>query len=45
MCRWKDNIKVGLNEIGWECMDWINFPQDRDKLQAHVNTVMGILIP
>ena len=38
MFRWNDNIKVGLNEIGWEGMDWINKAQDRDKLQARINT-------
>jgi hypothetical protein len=21
--RWKDNIKMYLQEVGWECMDWI----------------------
>jgi len=45
MYRWKNNIKVGLNEIGWEGVDWINMAQDRDKLQAHINTVMRILVP
>jgi len=25
-------------------MDWINLAQDRDKLQAYVNTVMNILV-
>ena len=45
MYKWKDNIKFGLNEIGWEGMDWINLVQDRNKLQAHVNTVMNILFP
>jgi len=23
--RWKDNIKIGLKEIGWEGMDWIDY--------------------
>jgi len=45
MFRWKNNIKVGLNEIGWEGMDWINMAQERDKLQARINTVMSILVP
>ena len=45
MFRWKDNIKVGPNEIGWEGMDWINMAQDRDKLQACINTVMSFLVP
>jgi hypothetical protein len=29
--RWKDNITVGLKEIGWETVDWINLAQDRNK--------------
>jgi len=44
MFRRKDNIKVGLNEIVWKGMDWINMAQDRDKLQAYINTVMSILV-
>ena len=20
--RWEDNIKMGLQEVGWGCMDW-----------------------
>jgi hypothetical protein len=22
-CRWKDNIRMDLREIGWECVDWM----------------------
>jgi hypothetical protein len=22
-CRWVDNIKMGLREIGWSDMDWL----------------------
>jgi hypothetical protein len=29
-CRWEDNIKMDLREIGWGGMDWIDLPQDRD---------------
>jgi hypothetical protein len=28
--RWVDNIKMGLREIGWYGMDWIDLAQDRD---------------
>jgi hypothetical protein len=24
--RWEDNIKMGLREIGWDDMDWIDLP-------------------
>jgi hypothetical protein len=29
--RWVDNIKMGLREIGWVGMDWIDLAQDRDQ--------------
>jgi hypothetical protein len=35
---WEDNIKMGLREIGWGAMDWIDLPQDRDQWKALVNT-------
>jgi hypothetical protein len=25
--RWVDNIKMGLREIGWDGMDWIDLAQ------------------
>jgi hypothetical protein len=28
-CRWIDNIKMDLLEIGLDVMDWIGLPQDR----------------
>jgi hypothetical protein len=30
-CRWVDNIKIDLGEIGWDGMDWIDLSQDRDQ--------------
>jgi hypothetical protein len=30
-CKWEDNIKVDLREIGWNGMDWIHLTQDRDE--------------
>jgi hypothetical protein len=30
-CRWVDNIKMDLREIGWDGRDWIDPAQDRDK--------------
>jgi hypothetical protein len=29
--RWEDNIKADLQEVGCECMDWIEVVQDRDR--------------
>ena len=28
--RWKDNIKVDLQEVGYGGVDWIDLAQDRD---------------
>jgi hypothetical protein len=28
-CRWEDNIKMDLREIGCGCMDWIDLAQHR----------------
>jgi hypothetical protein len=30
-CRWEDNIKMELSEIGWGGMDWIDLAQDKDQ--------------
>jgi hypothetical protein len=33
-CRWLDNIKMDLVEVGWGDMDWIGLAQDRDRWRA-----------
>jgi hypothetical protein len=43
--RWVDNIKMGLGEIGWDGVDWIELAQDRDQWRALVNTVMNLRAP
>jgi hypothetical protein len=30
-CRWEDNVKMNLQEVGCGCMDWIGLAQDRDR--------------
>jgi hypothetical protein len=40
-CRWEDNIKMDLQEVGWGGIDWIDLAQDRERWQAVVNTVMN----
>jgi hypothetical protein len=44
-CRWVDNIKMDLLEIGWGGVDWIGLAQDRDKWRAVVNAVMNLQVP
>ena len=39
------NIKIGLQETGYETGDWINVGLDMDLLRAVVNTVMNIYFP
>jgi hypothetical protein len=39
-----DNIKMGLREIGWGCMDWFDLTQDKDKWRALVNMIMNFLV-
>ena len=43
--RWEDNIKMDLQELGCESMDWIELAQDRDRWRALVNAVMNLRIP
>jgi hypothetical protein len=43
--RWEDNIKIDLQEVGWEGMDWIDMAQDRDRWRAVVNVVMNLRFP
>jgi hypothetical protein len=44
-CRWEDNIRMDLREIGWGGMDWIDLAQDTDQWRAFVNTVMNLRVP
>jgi hypothetical protein len=44
-CRWEDNIKMDLQEVGCGCMDWIELAEDRDRWRALVNAVMNLRVP
>jgi len=44
-CRWEDNIKMDLEEVGCECMDWIELAQDRDRWRVLVNVVVTLRVP
>jgi len=43
--RWKDNIKMNLQEVGCGGMDWIGLSQDKDRWRAPVNAVMNLRFP
>jgi hypothetical protein len=41
-CRWENNIRTDLRELGWEVVDWMHLYQDRHQWRAVVNTVMNL---
>ena len=43
--RGEDNIKMDLQEVGWDCVAWIDMAQDRDWWRALVNAVMNLQVP
>jgi hypothetical protein len=43
--RWKDNIKIDLQEVGGGCGDWMELAQDRDRWRALVSTVRNLPVP
>ena len=40
--RWEDNIKIDLQEVGCEGMDWIDAAQHSDRWRELVNAVMNL---
>jgi hypothetical protein len=44
-CRWMDNIKMDLVEIGLSVVDWIGLAQDRYRWRALVNGVTNLRVP
>jgi hypothetical protein len=43
--RWKDNIKMDLQEVGCGGIEWIELAQDRDRWWELVKAVMKIRVP
>jgi len=43
--RWKDNIKIDLQEVEWGGMDWIALPQGRDSWRTVVTSAMNRRFP
>ena len=43
--RWVDNIRMGLQEMGWGYMDCIVLAQDTDRWQTLVSVVMNLRVP
>jgi hypothetical protein len=43
--RWENNIKMDLQEVEREGVDWIELAQDRYRCQSLVNAVMNLRVP
>jgi len=43
--RWKDNIKMCLQEVGCGGVDWIDLAQDKDRWKVLVNAVVSLWFP
>jgi hypothetical protein len=44
-CRWVDNVKIDLIEIGWDGLDLIDLAQDGDQWRGLANTVTNLRVP
>jgi hypothetical protein len=44
-CRWEDNIKMDLREVGCGGAVWVDLAEDRDRWQALVFMVMNVRVP
>jgi hypothetical protein len=42
--RWEGNIKMDVQEVGYEGMDWIDLAQDRERWRALVNVLMNVRV-
>jgi hypothetical protein len=36
--RYEDNIKIGVQQTGFYCVDWIHLAQWRDPVNTFINT-------
>jgi hypothetical protein len=43
--RWEHSIKMHLQEVECEFMDWIELAQNRDRWRALVNALMNLQFP
>jgi hypothetical protein len=43
-CRWEDEIRMDLREIGFGGVDWIRLSQYRDRWRAVVSAVMNLRV-
>jgi hypothetical protein len=43
-CRWVDNIRMDLGEVGWRDVDWIGLAQERNTWRALVTLVLSLRV-
>ena len=43
-CRWEDNSRMDLGEIGNNTRSWVNSTQDRDYWRALVNAPLNLWV-
>jgi 3-oxoacyl-ACP reductase-like protein len=43
--RWEYNIKMDLQQVGCESMEWIDVAQYRERWRALVNAVKNLRVP
>ena len=43
--RWEDNIRMDLEEIGFNAGNWVDSAQDRNYWRALVNGVLNLRVP
>ena len=43
--RWKDHIKMDLEEVGRGCGDWMELAEERDRWWVLVSMVMNFWVP
>ena len=44
-CRWEDNIRMNLEEIGTNAGNWVDWAQDRDYWRVLVNVALNLRVP
>jgi hypothetical protein len=44
-CKWEENIKMDLREIGIDGANWIRLAQDRFQWRTSVSMVMNLRVP
>ena len=44
-CRWEDNIKMDLREVGHDPEDWIDLAENWEQWRAYVRAEMNLRVP